>query len=381
MPGKSKAKIVKDIAREYGTPVFVIDHKIIRRQFMSIKKYLPRVMPYFAIKANPNAEIIKTLAPLKAGYDVASLNEFFAVLENVPETEKKNLKTFIYDRIILANTIKPADTLVKLNRYNTLMTFDNLEELKKIKKHCPDAGLICRIRVANVGSIVELSSKFGVEPGDAANLIETAFNMGLTVEGLSFHVGSQCLNLENYINALNASAEIFKLVKKRGYKLKILNIGGGFPVPYDSSSIPFKVLAKKLKREINRLFPKDVEVVAEPGRFLVAESGTLVVSIVGKSKRDGKTVYYVDDGVYGTLSGVIFDHIQYHFKAFKRGAANICAVVGPTCDALDSISAAENLPELEIGDMLYVENIGAYSTASATSFNGFDKAKIVHINT
>ncbi len=381
MPSKSKLKLYKEIAREYGTPVFIVDHKIIRRQYEALRTHLPRVQVYFAIKANPNPEIIKTLSALNSGYDVASLNEFYAVLENASEAQKKNLKSFIYDKIILANTIKPIDTLIKLKNYNTLMTFDNLEELKKIKRNCVDAGLICRIRVANVGSIVELSSKFGVEPGDAPNLIETAFNMGLIVEGLSFHVGSQCLNIENYINALNASAEIFKALKKRGYKLKVLNIGGGFPVPYDSSSVPFKELASKLKREINRLFSKDIEVVAEPGRFLVAESGTLVVSIVGKAKRDGKTVYYVDDGVYGTLSGVIFDHIQYHFKSFKRGTPSICAVVGPTCDALDSVSTAENLPDLEIGDLLYVENIGAYSTASATSFNGFDKAKIVHINT
>lgn len=380
MTKKNKIKELKNIALEYGTPVFVIDHKIIRRQYEALRKFLPRVGLYFAIKANPNPEIIKTLAPLNSGFDVASLHEFYSVLETVPQKNKKELKSFIYDKIILANTIKPIDTLLKIKDYNTLVTFDNLEELKKIKKHCPDAGLICRIRVANVGSVVELSSKFGVEPGDAANLIETAFNMGLNVEGLSFHVGSQCLNIENYVNALNASAEIFKEVKKRGYKLKILNIGGGFPVPYDSNSIPFKILANKLKREINRLFSKEIEIVAEPGRFLVAESGSLVVSIIGKAKRDGKTVYYVNDGVYGTLSGVIFDHIQYHFKSFKRGIPDLCAVVGPTCDALDTVSTAETLPNLEIGDMLYVENIGAYSTASATNFNGFDKARIVHIN-
>lgn len=378
---KTKLKVLKEIAKEYGSPVFIVDHKIIRKQFETFRKHLPRVQIYFAIKANSNPEIIKTLSPLNSGYDVASLNEFYTVLENVTEAQKKNLKEFIYDKIILANTIKPIDTLVKLKNYNTLMTFDNIDELKKIKKYCPDAGLICRIRVANVGSIVELSSKFGVEPGDAASLIETAFEMGFTVEGVSFHVGSQCLNIDNYVNALNASSQIFKEVKKRGYKLKILNIGGGFPVPYDSNNIPFTGLASKLKKEINRLFPKDIEIVAEPGRFLVAQCATAIVSIVGKAKRDGKTVYYVDDGVYGTFSGVIFDHIQYHFKAFKRGATSLCAVVGPTCDALDTISTAENLPDLEIGDLLYSENIGAYSTASATNFNGFEKAKIVHINT
>jgi ornithine decarboxylase len=259
------------------------------------------------------------------------------------------------------------------------MTYDNIEELAKIKKYCPDAGLICRIKVANVGSVVELSSKFGIEPGDAPNLIEKAFKMGLNVEGLSFHVGSQCLNIDNYVNALEASEHIFKEVKNRGYSMKLLNIGGGFPVPYDDNVIKFEELAVKLRKEIDRLFSKEIEVVAEPGRFLVAESATLIVKIIGKAFRDGKTVYYVDDGVYGTLSGVVFDHIPYHFKSFKKGQTSICSVVGPTCDAFDTVSTAENLPDLKIGELLYVENIGAYSTASATNFNGFPKAKILNL--
>ncbi|MBI5700772.1 type III PLP-dependent enzyme [Candidatus Saganbacteria bacterium] len=372
---------LKKLAKEFGTPLLIIDHNIIRRQYKALRKHLPRIGLYYAIKANPEVEIIQTLAPMNSGYDVASYNEFLQVIDNVPDEEKKDYKNFIYDKIILANTIKPIDTLKKLANQQTLMTFDNPEELRKIKKYCPDAGLICRIKVANVGSVVELSSKFGVEPGNAVNLISSAFNMGLSVEGISFHVGSQCLNIDNYVNALNASSEIFKEVGKREHQLRLLNIGGGFPVPYDSANVSFKQLAEKLRKEIDRLFPKKIEIVAEPGRFMVAESATLVVEIIGKSDRDGKTVYYVNDGVYGTLSGVIFDHIPYHFNSFKRGARSACAVVGPTCDAFDSISTSEMLPNLSIGDLLYVKNIGAYSSASATNFNGFDKAKILHINT
>ncbi|KAF0132946.1 MAG: ornithine decarboxylase [Candidatus Saganbacteria bacterium] len=372
---------MKYLANKHKTPLLVIDHKIIRRQYLLLRKYLPRVGIYYAIKANSEPEIIKTLIKLDAGFDVASINEYKTVLDLAPKKDKKYLRNFIYDRIIVANTIKPEETLIKLANNKTLMTFDNYEELLKIKKYCPDAGLICRIKVANVGSVVELSSKFGVEPGDAPNLIEKAINMGLSVEGLSFHVGSQCLNLENYVNALDASAIIFKEMHSRGYKLKLLNIGGGFPVPYDSNVINFKPLAKKINLEINRLFPKDVEVVAEPGRFIAAESGTLFVKIIGKALRDGKTVYYIDDGVYNSLSGVIFDHIPYHFTSFKKGPSSICAVVGPTCDAFDTVSTSENLPDLKINDLLYVKNIGAYSNASATNFNGFPKAKILHINT
>jgi len=373
---------LKKLAGKEGTPLLIIDHDVIRANYEKLRRHLPRVGLYFAMKANPEEQIIKTLYPLNSGYDVASLQEYEAVLSNVPAKALRGHKrnAFIWDKIIVANTIKPIATLTRITGYNTLMTFDNPDELTKIKEHCPDAGLVCRLRVQNVGSVVELSSKFGVEPGDAANLIEKAFNLGLTVEGLSFHVGSQCCNIDNYLNALEASAQIFKEVGKRGFKMRLLNIGGGFPVPYDGNVPPFEALGKKLRKEIDRLFPKNIEVVAEPGRFLVATAATLVVEVVGKSFRDDKWVYYVNDGVYGTLSGVIFDHIQYHFNAFKRGEKKLSAVVGPTCDALDTVSTAELLPELNIGDLLYVKNCGAYTNGSATTFNGFPKARILNIN-
>jgi len=373
---------LKRLARKEGTPLLIIDHDIIRQNYNHLRRQLPRVGFYFAMKANPEPQIIKTLYPLDCGYDVASLQEYQAVLENVPKKDIRGKKrhAFIWDKIIVANTIKPVETLKKLKNINTLMTYDNPDELEKIEKYCPDAGLICRIKVQNVGSMVELSSKFGVEPGDAPNLISKAIELGLSVEGLSFHVGSQCCNIENYINALEASAEIFKEMKKRGHALRLLNIGGGFPVPYDETVPEFEALSTKLRKEIDRLFPKKIEVVAEPGRFIVATAATLVVKIIGKSFRDGKTVYYINDGVYGTLSGVVFDHCPYHFHSFKKKEKKISAVVGPTCDAFDTVSTAESLPDLAIGDLLFVKNCGAYTNASATNFNGFPKAKILNIN-
>jgi ornithine decarboxylase len=112
----------------------------------------------------------------------------------------------------------------------------------------------------------------------------------------------------------------------------------------------------------------------------VATAASLVVKVIGKAVRNGKPCYYVDDGVYGTYSGILFDHCQYHVKAFRKGPTQICSVFGPTCDALDTISLAEELPEIELGDFLYSENIGAYSNASSTSFNGFPPAQVLHIN-
>ena len=371
---------LQKIAQKNGTPVFIIDHEKIRQNYREFKDSLPRVQAYYAVKANSTPEIVTTLYKIGASFDVASFPEFMIAYENIKKMPEKERQDFIWDKIIYANTIKQEETLRKLDQYKPLVTYDNPEELKKIKAHCPHAGLVLRIRVPNTGSMVELSSKFGADPGEAVDLILAAFEIGLVVEGISFHVGSQCTNFENYIQALQLSASILKESESRGHRIKIVDIGGGFPVRYNSKVKSFKTLARKLNAEIDRLFPKDMEILAEPGRFMVANAATLVTKIIGKAVRDGKTCYYLDDGVYHTFSGIAFDHCQYPLKSFKEGPMKVSAVFGPTCDAFDTISVGEELPELEIGDLLYAENIGAYSIASSTYFNGFPPAKIVHIN-
>jgi len=250
----------------------------------------------------------------------------------------------------------------------------------KIARYAPNSGLMLRLRVPNTGSVVELSSKFGALPGEAVDLIAFAYNNKLKVEGLSFHVGSQCTNPKNYSQALHLAAGIFAEAKLRGFELQFLDIGGGFPAHYDATVPPFRSLAKLINAELDRLFPKPIEILAEPGRFLVASAATAVAQIIGKAVRGGKLCYYLDDGVYHTYSGIIFDHAQYHLKSFKNGPTQICSVFGPTCDALDTISLTEELPDLDIGDLVYSENIGAYSAASSTYFNGFPPAKVVHVN-
>jgi ornithine decarboxylase len=316
-----------------------------------------------------------------SSFDVASMPEFMIVYENIKKMPAKERQDWIWDKIIYANTIKPIETLEALDKYNPLVTFDNLEELKKLRKHAPHAGLILRIRVPNTGSLVELSSKFGAHPGEAVDLIVAAFDMGLIVEGLSFHVGSQCTNFENYVQALQLSADIINEVETRtAKKLRILDIGGGFPVKYSPEVKSFKILAKQLTAEIKRLFPKDMQILAEPGRFLVANACEVVAKVVGKAFRDGKPCYYINDGVYHTYSGQVFDHSTYPVLSFREGETHISAVFGPTCDAFDTITLSAELPNLEIGDLVYSENIGAYSHASSTYFNGFPPAKVVHIN-
>ncbi len=357
-----------------------MDHEILRRNYAAFRRHLPRVQAYYAVKANPAPEIVRTFYKAGASFDVASLPEFLLVHENIKRLPAAERQDFIWDKIIYANPVKPIETLQALDCYKPLVTYDNIDELHKIRKHAPNAGLVLRLRVPNTGSMVELSSKFGCDSGEAVDLIAAASKLGLVVEGLSFHVGSQCTNFDNFVQALNISAAIFEEASTRGHALSILDIGGGFPVPYDAHVKPFSLLAGKINHEINRLFPKEIEILAEPGRFLVATAATSVAQIIGKTFRDGKTCYYIDDSVYHTYSGIIFDHCQYRVKSFKRGKTEICTVFGQTCDGMDTITQSEELPKLAYGDLVYSEYIGAYSNASATWFNGFAPAKVVHIN-
>jgi ornithine decarboxylase len=380
MNGVMAHRQLQALVKKHGTPLVVIDHDVIRRNYAEFKKHLPKVQAYYAVKANAEPAIIRTLHKAGASFDVASLPEFMLVYENVRHLPPKAQQDFIWDKIIYANPIKPRETLEALDQYKPLVTYDNLTELEKIRKYAPNAGVVLRLRVPNTGSMVELSSKFGCDAGEAVDLIVAAFKMGLVVEGLSFHVGSQCTNFENFVQALNMSAAVMKEAKSRGHEIKILDIGGGFPAPYNKHVKPFSQLARKINAEIDRLFPRNIEILAEPGRFLVATAATSIARVIGKAIRDGKPCYYIDDSVYHTFSGIIFDHCQYRLKAFRKGKPEISAVFGQTCDALDTISLAEELPALEIEDRVYSENIGAYSNASATWFNGFPPAKVVHVN-
>jgi ornithine decarboxylase len=373
-------KQLQALAAEHGTPIVVIDHDVIRRNYATFRRAMPKVQAYYAIKANPAPEILKTLYDSGASFDVASWPEFQQVYAYIEHLPAKARQDFIWDKIIYANPIKPRETLEALNHYKPLITYDNRDELKKIRQHAPDAGLVLRLRVPNTGSMVELSSKFGCEPAEALALIMEAFKIGMVVEGVSFHVGSQCTNFDNFVQALNIAAAVIEEARSHGHEIKILDIGGGFPVPYDLHVKPIAVLARKINAEIDRLFEKDMQILAEPGRFLVATVAFAVSRVIGKAVRDGKRCYYIDDSVYHTYSGIVFDHCQYRVKSFKRGRTEMSTVFGQTCDGMDTIAQSEELPALEIGDLVYSPDIGAYSNASSTWFNGFPPAKVVHVN-
>ncbi|MCR4415163.1 MAG: type III PLP-dependent enzyme [Thermoguttaceae bacterium] len=360
---------LKELARKHGTPLLLVSRSVLRGQLERFRRGLPRVEPFYAVKANSHPEVIKVMVSGRASFDVASAAEMNLVLEAGAKPSQ----------IIFANTVKPVEAIREAAKKGvTLFTFDSGYELDKLAEHAPGARVLVRIKVPNVGSIVELSLKFGVDPADATSLLIKAYKMGLRPAGLSFHVGSQCTRLENYIEALEVAAIIARDARLKQIPFEIVDIGGGFPIRhFDHEEDPFDRLAARLTQEIDRLFDRGVRIIAEPGRFLVGPAATLVMRVIGKAIRENKLWYFLDDGLYGSLSGQVFDHCKYQYRFLRGGPTQLSTLAGPTCDSFDIIARGEEIPELQTGDLVYVENIGAYSVASATTFNGMPTARVL----
>lgn len=367
----AKERRLRDLGRKHGTPLMVISRSVLREQLDRFRRVLPRVEPFFAIKANAHPEIIKTMVAGRASFDVASVAEMNQVLAAKAKPSQ----------IIFANTVKPVESIAHAAKKGvTLMTFDSEYELAKIAEHAPGSRVLVRIKVPNIGSIVELSLKFGVDPADATSLMIKAYKLGLQPAGVSFHVGSQCTRVENYIEALEMASIIARDARLKQLPFEMVDIGGGFPIRhFDYEDDPFDRLAPMLAKELDRLFDANIRIIAEPGRFIVGPAATLMMSVIGKAIRENKLWYYLDDGVYGSLSGQVFDHCKYQFQYLRGGHTQLSTLAGPTCDSFDIIARGEDVPELQLGDVVYVENIGAYSLASATTFNGMPMAKVLMV--
>lgn len=363
--------LIREMLKKHKTPFMLIRKSALEKQYNRFCKAFPEVTPYYAIKANPNPRIVKFFAELGASFDVASAAEMKLVL-------KQGVKP---SHIIFANTIKSKEDLITARRRRVrLMTFDNEAELYKIAENYPGAHVILRLRVTNRGSVVQLSLKFGAEPEQAFYLLRKAKNLGLIPKGVSFHVGSQSTNVENYLQALEITANVFREAKENDIPLQIVDIGGGFPIQHfdNEIGINFERMAVPIRKQMKALFGKHVRFIAEPGRFFAGPAGILVCQVNGRAFRDNKNFYYLNDGVYQDFSGMVFDHCKYEFKTLRRGQKYMSALAGPTCDSFDTLSTSEELPELFPGDVVYVKNIGAYSCASAVpNFNGFEPAKII----
>lgn len=365
--------LIRAMLKKHRTPFMLIRRSILHKQYQRFRHCLPEVMPYYAVKANPHPGVIREFIKLGAGFDVASGNELKHVLQLGASPSK----------IIFANTIKlPEDIITARRRGVRLLTCDSEPELYKLSEHYPRAHVLLRIKVENQGSMVQLSLKFGAEPDQAVYFLRKAKALGLIPTGISFHVGSQSKNVENYLQALEITASIFEQAEKSTLPLKIVDIGGGFPIQHFDNEIGvnFERMAAQIRRQMKALFDKNVKFIAEPGRFLVGPAGILVTQVIGRTFRNNKNYYYLNDGIYGDFSGMVFDRCKYEFKTLRRGQKFLSALAGPTCDSFDTLALNEEIPELYVHDVVYVKNIGAYSSASAVAnFNGFPPAKIVMV--
>lgn len=258
---------------------------------------------------------------------------------------------------------------------------DNLNELAKFKAYKDDVELLVRLSFRNSEAFADLSKKFGCSPEQALTIIETAKEWNIRIKGLSFHVGSQTMNPQKYVDAIRTCKQVMEQVVERGLPaLSTLDIGGGFPVSYSKHVTPIDEFCVPINEALNEL-PETVHVIAEPGRFIVAQSMMSVASVMGQAEREGQIWYYLDDGIYGSFSGLMFDDAQYPLVTLKQGGEYLPSVLaGPTCDSIDVIAENVMLPQLDNGDLVVGRMMGAYTSATATDFNFFKRAQTIVFN-
>jgi ornithine decarboxylase len=256
-------------------------------------------------------------------------------------------------------------------------TFDSESEISKMAKAIPGGTVLLRVRVDNPNALVDLNKKFGAHPDEVLPLLTLARQQGLDVAGLCFHVGSQSSSADAYLESLKIFRDLFDQAKKVGFDLRILDIGGGFPIPViENDTIDIVAMLQSINEAVTNYFP-DTEIWAEPGRFICGTVANLITRVIGTQKRNGKTWYFLDDGLYGTFSGVIFDHWDFELETFKSGEKIPATFAGPSCDSLDIMFQDKLIPNLEMDDLILVPACGAYTSASATVFNGFAKTRIL----
>ncbi len=359
------------LVNKYGSPLLVLDCAVLRNQYRRLKRALPRVDLYFAIKALPNETVITALHKEGCYFDIASQGEV-KLLERNGITAKKTIHTHPIKRDI--------DIRSTLRFGCTTFVVDNEFELEKFVRYKERVGLLLRLNFSNPDAVVNLAKKFGLSVEEAPAFISKAAQTGIHIKGLSFHVGSQSKQYQSHVDAIKACAEIIAESRKtRDIPMSILDIGGGFPINYDGTGADIEDFCAPINKMLATL-PANIRVIAEPGRFIAAPSMTCVTSVIGKAIRAGKPWYYLDDGVYNSFSGQIFDHAIYPIASVRKGTTRPSALAGPTCDSIDVISENIELPDLNIGDLIVAPMMGAYTSATATEFNSLPRTHIIAIN-
>lgn len=345
----------------YDRPFLLVDPNVIRIKARRFKAAMPRVHPHYAVKANPHPAVLRTLIEEGVHFEIASIAELDLLHGlGVPAAE-----------IYYSNPVKSRQYLrYAAEKGVEWFVLDSVEELRKIVGIKPDAKLYLRLDVPNVGSDWPLSGKFGVQPKEAEEIIAAAADLKADLAGITFHVGSQCRNPENWRVGIENAKRMFRKMRLKGLKPRLLNIGGGFPVRHTKPIPSIEVIADVVNRELAGL-PETIRVMAEPGRFLVSDAGWFVCRVVGTATRGGKRWVYLDAGMFGGIIETT-EGLQYEVVTDRTGTLIPWTVAGPTCDSVDIIMRDQLLPwDLEADDFVYVPNAGAYTTAYASNFNGF----------
>lgn len=379
---KEKVENVDHEACEPGDEdtFFVADLGEVYRQHMRWKKNLARVKPFYAVKCNPDAQVLRLLAALGTGFDCASKAEIEQVINMGVDPSRiiyaQPCKTNSYVRYAASQGVKQ-------------MTFDNTDELYKIKKLYPGAELFLRISTDDSSSLCRLSLKFGAALDSTNQLLTLAKELGLNVVGVSFHVGSGASDPLAFESAVKDARTVFNQAEGHGFYLHTLDVGGGF------SSDTFEMMAAVLSQALDEYMPSHVNIIGEPGRYYVSQAFTLACHIIARrtivDPVSGTKSYmlYLNDGLYGNFSSIMFDHQNPVAQVLRTGERfyfdTIAAhpsthgieysIWGPTCDGIDRIAESIRFDHvLDVGDWLYFEEMGAYTKCSATRFNGFSDA-------
>ncbi|XP_039489380.1 ornithine decarboxylase 2 [Drosophila santomea] len=350
----------------------ICDLSSLERKLRLWHKLMPRIEPHYAVKCNDDPVVVKFLADLGTGFDCASKNELKLVLGFGVSPE----------RIIFAHPCRPASHLKYAKEQQVVNgTVDNEYEVYKLKKHYPDSNLIVRFKSEAKKALCPLGDKYGCDAeSDAAALMLLAKALDLKVTGTSFHVGSGCSEVEAYDRAIERAESIFKVGELVGYKMEMLDIGGGFPGIDDDM---FEKIAQAVNTSLELRFPDErVRIISEPGRFFVEAANTLICKVHAKREtrgKDGKLdtmMYYLNDGIFGAFAAMFYYPEELTPVLYLDDAESLpkfkSVVWGPSCDALDKILGDLLLPNLNPGDLLGFHNMGAYTMPIASPFNGFD---------
>lgn len=373
---------MRDIIEEYldkeankeDDAFYIVDLGELTRSHMTWTRLLPNVKPFYAIKCNPNLLMLQGLAQLGCNFDCASEDEIKKVLEITSDP----------GRILFANPCKVPSHIrfAKENNVN-VMTFDCAEELQKIKLYHPRSKLILRLAVDDSQSVCKFNIKFGCHEDEVEELIKLAISLQLDIVGFSFHVGSGCSSAEVYYDAIRSCRKATNIAHELGIRIFIIDLGGGFPGK-KKNEVGFEEIAHRINEGLSDFFHEEIvddqiEIIAEPGRYFAERTHTLVLNVIGKKEvieDDGERTfkYYLNDGIYGPFNCIYFDHSNPRLIPLNQDRKEKlydCTVFGPTCDSIDKIAECVLLPELFIGEWLYVKDFGAYTVASSSAFNGF----------